>query len=407
MGYVAKNYKPDENDLVVEFLVEAGEGLSLDEAAENVAKESSIGTWSELAGLTPKIKKRLQPHAFEIKKNSVKIAYPQDLFEAGSIPQMMSAIGGNIFGMKAVKNLRLQNFDLPPSMVKAFSGPAFGIEGIRKVVGIKDRPLVGTIVKPKVGLNSKEHAKVAYESWVGGLNLVKDDENLTSMKFNKFEERITETLKLRDKAEKETGEKKLYVANVTSETEEMIRRAEFVRDNGGRVAMVDIMTTGWSALQTIRNHDLGLIIHGHRAGHAAVDRNPKHGISMMVIAKIARLIGIDQLHIGTADIGKMSQDDDVIALENVLRDELYHIRPSFPIASGGLHPGMTSKLVKRMGTDIIAQFGGGCHGHPDGTRAGAMAIRQSLEATMDGVPLEEYAEEHKELKRALGKWGSA
>jgi len=405
MGYVAKNYKPDDNDLVVEFLVEAGEGLSLDESAENVAKESSIGTWSELAGLTPDIKKRLQPHAFEIKKNSVKIAYPQDLFEAGSIPQMMSAIAGNIFGMKAVKNLRLQNFTLPPSMVKPFSGPAFGIQGIRKIVKVKDRPLVGTIVKPKVGFNEKEHAKVAYESWVGGLDLVKDDENLTSMKFNKFEKRIIETLKLRDKAEKETGEKKLYVANVTAETEEMIKRAEFVRDNGGRVAMVDIISTGWSAVQTLRNQDLKLIIHGHRAGHAALDRNPKHGISMLVIAKIARLIGIDQLHIGTADIGKMSQDDDVIALENVLRDDLYHIKPSFPIASGGLHPGMIPKLVERMGKDIICQMGGGCHGHPDGTKAGAMTIRQSLEATMKGIPLEEYAEEHKELRVALDKWG--
>jgi len=304
-----------------------------------------------------------------------------------------------------VKNLRLQNFDLPPSMIKPFSGPAFGIQGIRESVKVKYRPLVGTIVKPKVGLNEKEHAKVAYESWVGGLDLVKDDENLTSMKFNKFEKRIIETLKLRDKAEKETGEKKLYVANVTAETGEMIRRAEFVKEHGGRVAMVDIISTGWSAVQALRNQDLGLIIHGHRAGHAAVDRNTKHGISMLVIAKIARLLGVDQLHIGTADIGKMSQDDDVIALENVLRDDLYHIKPSFPIASGGLHPGMTSKLVERMGKNVIYQYGGGCHGHPDGTRAGATAIRQSLEATIEGIPLEEYAEEHKELRNALGKWG--
>jgi len=404
-GYIALGYKPTDKDLVVEFLVEPGKGLSVEKAAENVAKESSIGTWSELAGLTPEIRERLQPHVFDIKKNSIKIAYPQDLFEGGSIPQLMSSIAGNIFGMKAVKNLRLQDFDLPSSMVKPFSGPAFGIQGIRKLIKIKNRPLVGTIVKPKVGLNEKEHARVAYESWIGGLDLVKDDENLTSMKFNKFEKRVTETLKLRDKAEKETGEKKLYVANVTSETEEMIRRAEFVKEHGGRVAMVDIISAGWSSVQTLRNQDLGLIIHGHRAGHAALDRNPKHGISMLVIAKIARLIGIEQLHIGTADVGKMSQDDDVIALENVLRDELYHLKPTFPIASGGLHPGMTPKLVERMGTDIIAQYGGGCHSHPDGTRAGAMAIKQSLEATMEDIPLEEYAERHKELKMALDKWG--
>ena len=403
-GYIAKGYEPGGNDLVVEFFIEPAKGLSLERAAEITAGESSTGTWTRVLGLSPERSKELQPHVFEIKESNVKIAYPQELFEAGSIPQMMSSIAGNIFGMKAVKNLRLQDFTLPPSMVKPFSGPAFGIQGIREIVKVKDRPLVGTIVKPKVGLNEKEHAKVAYESWVGGLDLVKDDENLTSMKFNKFEKRIIETLKLREKAEKETGEKKLYVANVTAETEEMIRRAEFVKEHGGRVAMVDIISTGWSAVQTLRNQDLGLIIHGHRAGHAAVDRNTKHGISMLVIAKIARLLGVDQLHIGTADIGKMSQDDDVIALENVLRDELYHIKPSFPIASGGLHPGMTSKLVERMGKNVIYQYGGGCHGHPDGTRAGAMAIRQSLEATMEGIPLEEYAEDHPELGKALEKW---
>ncbi len=405
--YTNLGYKPDRNDLIARFYVEPARGATLKSACESIAGESSIGTWTDLTTMSSEIPRRLAPSVFRINKNTdeIKIAYPQDLFEAGSIPQLMSSIAGNIFGMKAVKNLRLQDVEFPGIMVNSFKGPKFGIPGIRKILKIRNRPLVGTIVKPKVGLNEKEHARVAYESWVGGLDLVKDDENLTSMRFNKFEKRVLETLRLRDRAEKETGERKLYVANVTAETEEMLRRAEFIRDNGGRAAMIDILSAGWSALQTLRNHDPGLILHAHRAGHAAVDRNPKHGISMLVIAKVARLIGVDQLHTGTADIGKMSQDDDIIALENALMDRWYRIKPSFPIASGGLHPGMTPRVVEKMGKDLILQYGGGCHGHPDGTRAGAMAIRQSLEATIDGALLEEYAQKHKELRRALDKWG--
>jgi len=404
--YINLKYKPDRNDLIADFYVEPARGATLKDACENIAGESSIGTWTDLTTMKPEIPRRLAPSVFRITKKTreIKIAYPQDLFEAGSIPQLMSSIAGNIFGMKAVRNLRLQNIDFPGGLMNSFKGPRFGISGVRKIIKVKNRPLVGTIVKPKLGLNEKEHAKVAYESWVGGLDLVKSDENLTSQKFNRFEKRVTETLKLRERAEQETGEKKLYVENVIAETEEMLRRAKFIRDNGGRVAMVDIISAGWSALQTLRNQDLDLILHAHRAGHAALDRNPEHGISMVVIAKIARLIGVDQLHIGTADIGKMSQDDDVIALERVLRDELYHLKPSFPIASGGLHPGMTPKLVERMGRDVILQYGGGCHGHPDGTRAGAMAIRQSLEATLEEIPLEEYAKKHNELEVALAQW---
>jgi ribulose-bisphosphate carboxylase large chain len=180
-------------------------------------------------------------------------------------------------------------------MVAGFKGPQFGIKVIRQLLRVFDRPLVGTIIKPKLGLKTADHARVAYEAWAGGCDIVKDDENLSSQNFNPFEERIVKTLESRDKSESETGERKVYMANITAETEIMLKRAEFVLEHGGEYVMVDILTCGYSALQTLRDQDFKLVIHAHRAGHAAFTKNPNHGIAMRAIAKVARIIGVDQL----------------------------------------------------------------------------------------------------------------
>jgi len=408
LNYINLKYKPLKTDLICEFYLEPNK-ITIEKAAAHVALESSIGTWTDIATMNRRIAKTLKPSVFYInkKKNIIKIAYNENLFEKGNMPEILSSIAGNIFGMSAVKNLRLIDISFPESIVKSFKGPRFGIKGIRKIAGIKNRPLTGTIVKPKLGLNEKEHAKVAYDAWIGGLDIVKDDENLTSMKFNKFNKRIIETLKMRNKAEKETGQVKIYMPNITAETNEMLKRAEFVK-----------LTAGWSALQTLRNADLGLVIHAHRAGHAAFTRNQKHGISMLVIAKVARLIGVDQLHIG-AIVGKMTGtkhevkdigediEDNIIHEKgtHVLEQKWYNIKPTLAVCSGGLHPGGIPSLMSAMGNNIVMQFGGGCHGHPDGTKVGAIAIRQAVDSAIKKIPLKTYAKDHKELKRALDKFG--
>lgn len=405
-GYIDIKYKPSKKDLVATYRLEPA-GISFEEACENIAAESSIGTWTDICTMKPEIAKRLAPHVFSIdkKRMEAKIAYSSELFEPGNMPQILSSVAGNIFGMKAVNSLRLMDITFPEKLAKSFPGPAFGILGIRNLTGVKKRPLVGTIIKPKVGLGEEEHARVAYEAWSGGLDIVKDDENLTNMSFNKFGPRIIETLKLRDKAEKETGEKKIYMPNITAETGEMLRRAEFVKKNGGEYVMVDILTLGFSALQTLRQANTGLIIHAHRAMHAALTRNPNHGISMLVLAKITRLIGADQLHIGTAFIGKMAGGaDEAIEIENAIEGKFFGVKPVLAVASGGLHPGHIPKLIEKMGTNVVFQFGGGVHGHPDGTRTGAMAVRQAVDAALGRISLKEYSKTHKELAGALEKW---
>lgn len=408
LDFVNIGYAPAKSDLICDFFVEAERDTDIKIAAGGIAAESSVGTWTELT-TEKEYMKNLAAKVFSIgsaggNSANIRIAYPAGLFEPANMPNILSSVAGNVFGLRELKNLRLNDICFPRSLIKSFRGPKYGIEGVRKILKVKSRPLVGTIVKPKLGLNTKDHAKVAYDAWAGGCDIVKDDENLSGQKFNPFGERFLRTIKMRDKAERETGEKKVYMANVTAETEEMIKRADFVANNGGEYLMVDILTAGWAALQTLRNKNLNLVIHAHRAGHAALTKNPKHGISMKVIAKVARAIGVDQLHVGTV-VGKMFETkEDVLGNISALK-ERSGIKQVFPVASGGLHAGNIPDLVKIFGNDVIIQAGGGVHGHPKGTRCGAAAMRQAVDAVMVGASLKEYAKSHPELKEALEHFG--
>mgnify|MGYP001560520492 FL=1 len=217
-------------------------------------------------------------------------------------------------------------------------------------------------------------------------------------------------------AEEKTGEKKGYLVNVTAETNEMIKRAQLVQDLGGKYVMIDILTSGWAALQTLRQANFKLAIHAHRAMHAAFDRNPEHGISMMVLADFARLIGVDQLHIGTGigklegsiqDVEKLEEEienKNIKAAKNRLEQKWGNIKSVLAVSSGGLHPGHVPFLVKHLGKDLVIQAGGGIHGHPFGTEAGAIAMRQALDAVLKKIPLWSYAKTHVELEEALRKW---
>ncbi len=402
--FVDLAYEPSKNDLIALFKIEPRKEIKI--AAGAVAAESSVGTWTKPRFLPKRIEK-LKARVFEIRKKEklIKIAYPIELFEPGNLPQILSSIAGNVFGMKEVKALKLLDVRFPRKLVKSFKGPKFGIRGVRRLFRVYDRPLIGTIVKPKLGLNSEQHAKVALEAWLGGCDLVKDDENLTNQRFNQFEKRVRKTIKARDLAEKRTGEVKCYMPNITAEINEAIRRAKLVKELGGRYAMVDLITVGWGGLQTLKEalDDLELVIHAHRAMHAAMTRSRDFGISMLVIAKLSRMIGVDQLHTGTAGIGKMKKEE-TTKINEFLRSDWYSVRKVMPVASGGLHPGSLPALIKTIGIDAIYQFGGGIHGHPKGTKSGARAVRQALDAVLSGIDLEAYAKSHEELREALEKW---
>jgi len=412
--FVNLKYKPTGKDLICLFRVEPNK-MSIKEAAATVALESSVGTWTDVH--EKEYVRKLGAKVFWIKGNMIKVAYPSELFEKGNAPNILSSIAGNIFGMKAVKNLRLEDIKIPEGILKSFKGPKYGIKGIRKMLKVKDRPLVGTIVKPKLGLKTRDHADIAYDAWVNGCDITKDDENLASQSFNIFEERLARTLEKARKAEEQTGEKKAYLVNITAETKEMMRRAQLVEELGGKYVMIDIVTAGFSALQTLREADFKMAIHAHRAMHAAFTRNKKHGISMMVLADLARLIGVDQLHIGTvvgklegnlkevSEINEEMEKKVVKETRSRLAQDWGKIKSVLSVSSGGLHPGHIPFLIKHLGKDIVMQFGGGCHGHKLGTGAGARAIRQAVDATMRDISLKKYSKDHAELRIALEQWG--
>jgi len=417
--FVDPNYTPARDDLICLYYFEPATGIGCDEAVGRIASESSTGTWTTLFTMPPRMK-ALQATAFEIEGNFVKIAYPLALWEEGNAVQLMSGIAGNIFGMKALKNLRLVDVTFPEAYLKHFKGPHFGNDGIRKMMKIQKRPLTGAVPKPKIGFTAKEHARVGYETWMGGFDFVKDDENLTSTSFNRFDERVKLMAKLRDKAEKETGEKKSAFLNITADTETMKKRADLLAEYGWNYAMIDVVVAGTASVMTMRDYcsDLGLAIHAHRAMHASFDRNPKHGITMQFLAKLMRLVGVSQIHSGTA-VGKLTgskKESTVIAdilrekktkaVGNLILDQDWgKIRTAFPVSSGGLHPGLVPDVLDIYGTDLVLLVSGGIHGHPKGTRAGAKATMQAIEAWQDGVTLDEKAKKAKELKGALEKWG--
>ncbi len=182
-----------------------------------------------------------------------------------------------------------------------------GIPGVREKLNVYGRALTGSTIKPKLGLSPNEHARRAYETLRGGIDTIKDDENLNSQAWSPFDERVRRTLDLLHQAEAETGERKGYWANVTAaHSEEMLRRAHLVADEGGRFVMVDFLTAGFAATASLRaeTERLGLALHAHRAMHAVMDRNPDHGVDFLVIAKWARLMGVDHVHVGTG-VGKL------------------------------------------------------------------------------------------------------
>lgn len=295
--------------------------------------------------------------------------------------------------------------DFPESLVRAHRGPRFGIDDARRLIEAYGRPLVGTIVKPKVGLDPAGTAEVAAAAVRGGLDLVKDDETLTDQSFCPMVERVEAVMSALDKVEQETGKKAFYAVNVTIGADQILERAEKVVDHGANMVMVDVLTAGFSALEVL-SRNVNVPVHVHRTMHGAMTRDKGHGISMVVISKLVRLAGGTNLHTGSY-LGKMAREIEENDLSrDALRGEWHGLKRVFPVASGGIYPATVHANLNGYGIDCIVQAGGGVHGHPDGTMAGAKAMVQAAEAWMKRVPLSEYAKDHKELDTALKFWGS-
>lgn len=420
--YLDLGHEPATTDLLVAFRMTPRTGVDMAEAAAAVAAESSTGTWTDVDEADDGLAFELRGRVYRIDGDVAYIAYPIELFELGSIPNILSSVVGNVFGFKAVTALRLLDMRIPEALVRSFPGPAFGIGGIRRTLGVYGRALTGSTIKPKLGLSPRQHAERAYETLRGGIDTIKDDENLNSQPWSPFEERVARTLELVRRAEAETGERKGYWANVTAgNTGEMLRRANLVASEGGRFVMVDFLTAGFAATASLREETerLGLGLHAHRAMHAVLDRQAGHGVDFLVIAKWARLLGVDHVHVGTGvgklegTVAEMGERRRMMTAElapaggGILFDQPWGaLKPVLPVASGGLHPGHVPQLDAIFGKDAFFLFGGGVHGHPGGSRSGAIAARAAVEAVAAGRTLDSAATDCPELRRALELWSA-
>ncbi len=426
-SYIDKNYKPSKDDFIVLLWVN-GE-YAIEKLAEGIAAESSVGTWTKISTMNDKVFKYYRAQVYKIIKTTAKsgfiyIAYPYEHFDAKNVMQFQASILGNLFGLKELKELYVLDISFPEKYQKQFKGPLFGIEGIRKYVGTTKsrRPHVGTIVKPKVGLSAIEFSRVAYTAWANGLDLVKDDENLVDQKFCPWEKRFDHTFKMLDKAETETGEHKLYASNITdSSFDRMMERMDYIREHGSKMVMLDVYVLGIPAVMHMVDvaKKCKLFVHAHRAGYAAHHRG-SYGVNFQIYEKFYRLIGVDQLHIGTG-VGKMEGAPQSIkrlrdiAIGNKGKEKFYlgsldftfgkHIKPVFPVASGGVDPGMVDSLIALHGKDVVIQAGGGVHGHPNGTAAGSRALRFAVECATQNKSIKTCAKTNKDLAIALKKFG--
>jgi ribulose-bisphosphate carboxylase large chain len=428
MGYYVPDYEPADTDILAVFRVIPQDGVDPIEAGAAVAGESSTATWTVVWTDLLTAYEQYQAKCYKVvqvpgtDQHLAYIAYKLDLFEEGSIANMTSSIIGNVFGFKAVKSLRLEDLRIPLHYTQTFQGPPHGIVMEREYLNKYGRPLLGATVKPKLGLSARNYGRVVYEALKGGLDFTKDDENINSQPFMRWRDRWLFCMEAVNRSQEETGEIKGHYLNVTAATmEEMYERAEFAKELGSVIIMMDL-TVGYTAMQSMSHwaRKNGMILHLHRAGHSTYTRQKTHGVNFRVISKWVRMLGVDHVHAGTV-VGKLEGDPSAVkGYYETLRCQQTESRPEWglffeqdwgampgvmPVASGGIHAGQMHQLLDMFGDDVVLQFGGGTIGHPEGIAAGATANRVALEAMIQARNAgKDIVNEGPEILQQAAKW---
>src|SRR5260370_10779827 len=430
MGYWRPDYEPEDSDVLAAFRITPQPGVDPEEAAAAVAGEYSTATWTVVwtDRLTAHSNYQGKAYRLDPVPNSdpaqyvASIAYKLDLFEEGSIPNLTSSIIGNVFGFKALRALRLEDLRLPPAYLKTFQGPPHGIVNEREMLNKYGRPLLGATTKPKLGLSPRNYGRVVYEALRGGLDFVKDDENINSQPFNRWRDRYLYCMEAVHRATAQTGEITRHSPTVTAASmEQMYERAEFARELGSVIVMIDL-TIGYTAMTSMSSwaRKNSMLLHLHRAGHATFSRQKNHGVSFRVLAKWCRMLGVDHIHPRTV-VGKLEGDPNSIrGYYDVLREDFLpknpvtgiffdqdwvHLPGVMPVASGGIHAGQMHQLLHHLGEDVVLQFGGGTISHPMGGAAAATANRVAVEAMIQARNEgRDYLREGPEILQGAARW---
>jgi ribulose-bisphosphate carboxylase large chain len=410
-------------EFTARYFVESS--VPTEQAAETIAGEQSSGTFMRLPGETDELRQRSRARVTRIEalppaavpslhsafverrgrrdtfhRAEIEIAFPVDNVGA-NISTLLATVAGNLFELGEITGLRLLDIDMPEVYAKRFPGPRFGIPGTRELAGVHGRPLIGTIIKPSIGLSPLQTAQMVDSLCAADIDFIKDDELMADPPYAPFDARLEAVMPVIMKHADRMGRKPMYAINISGSIDDMLRRHDAVIKAGGSCVMVSANWVGFAALEHLRGYT-ELPIHAHRNGWGALTRHPQLGFSFAAYQKIWRLAGIDHLHVNGVRSKFWEPDDSVIASAKSCQAPFAGVQPVMPVFSSGQWAGQAPDLFEKLGsTDLMHLAGGGIIGHPDGIAAGVASMREGWEAAVSGVSLETYARNHPALQSAL------
>ena len=397
----------------------------LEKAAQVLAGEQSSGTFVAVPGETEALKQRFAARVESITPletvsepaipgaNSPKGLYQRANVEVSwsienmgyNLPVLVSTLQGNLYEITQFTGLKLMDLELPPSFAGQFPGPRFGISGCRELTGVEGRPLIGTIIKPSIGMSPEETAALVKILVEAGIDFIKDDELLSSSANSPFEKRVDAVMHVINEHADHTGKKVMYAFNLSDEMDPMLRHYDKIVSAGGTCAMISLNSVGLSGVKKICDQGK-LAIHGHRNGWGMMNRHPLLGIEFPAYQKLWRLAGVDQIHVNGIRNKFWEPDDSVVrSIQACLRPMLggYTV---LPVVSSGQWGGQAPETYRRTKTiDLLYMAGGGILAHPGGAAAGVTALRQAWQAAVDGLTIEQAAKAYAEFGRSVEKFG--
>ncbi len=408
-----------DDHVVATYLYQTAAKVNIHQLAIALSEEQSSGTWVKLPFESDVIRQRhvgkvlaiweapdyedAVPEDVTTRMWVLQIAYPIHNF-GPQIPLMLTTVHGNI---SAAGKLKLIDLHFPKSYVAQFKGPKYGVEGIRRLLGVPDRPLLHVMVKPSIGLTPEESAEVFYQAALGGADAVKDDELVVSHPWSHFVERIKHHDAAAKAVYEKVGHKTLYFVNITDRADRLVQNAYRAIETGANALMVNYVVVGISALSILADDpNINVPILAHLDFSGAIYGAPWSGVSShLILGKLPRLAGADVV-VYPSPYGKFPLlASKHLRIAQSLIGQFYDVARTWPMPGGGVHPGMVPLLFKDMGVDFMVGAGGAVHGHPLGAAAGARALRQAIDASLQGLSLTDAAEERPELQAALRQWG--
>lgn len=404
--------------------------LDVAEAAAVLAGEQSSGTFVDVPGETEDIRNRFRARVERVtsrglvdrpslpgsrargdpgpgRHQQAEVVVSWSIDNVGhNLPTLVSTLQGNLYELAQLSGLRLQDLDVPSSFAEHFAGPRFGVSGTRGLTDVPEsRPLVGTIVKPSVGLSPQATAELVARLAEAGIDFVKDDELMADPPHSRFNARVAAVMRVVDEHAERTGKRVMYAFNVSDELDAMLDHYQAVVDAGGTAVMVSLNSVGLAGVKKLCDQG-ALPVHGHRNGWGMLNRHPLLGMDFRAYQKLWRLAGVDHLHVNGLGNKFWESDDSVVRSIEACREPFLGGFEILPVLSSGQWGGQAFETWRRTHTvDLLYLAGGGILAHPDGPAGGVAAIRQAWEASVAGRTLAEAVREHPELLHAVERFG--